>query len=79
MFILTYTINLTHFIVKLYRFDNENNYVDQTTIDNVSAHYLESNSAKELFEAFAVLPGVAKTEVCNLSNEPVLVSEVNFE
>lgn len=80
-FTLIKTINLNHFVVKVYQFSNNNNttYVEESDLNNTTNTVINSESAREVFESYASLFGVAKTEIYDLSNNLILASEIGFE
>lgn len=80
-FTLIKQINLTYFIAKVYQFSNESGtiYVEESDLTNTTNTIISSESAREVFEAYASLFGVAKTEIYDLSNSLILASEIGFE
>jgi hypothetical protein len=80
-FTLIKTIDLNHFVVKVYQFSNDNNtiYVEESYLNDVTNTVINSESVREVFESYASLFGVAKTEIYDLSNSLILASEIGFE
>lgn len=65
-FNLAYNIALDNFIIKLYHFDGETDYVEQSAIDSMISQLNSCSTAREILTAVEQLIGITKIEIFDL-------------
>jgi hypothetical protein len=79
VFTLIYTISLNKYILKLYTLNNNNNYIDQSTIDSLMNELNNLELASEIVEIVQILPGIVKTQIYDLYNNLLIDSGIIIE